>query len=187
MAKALSVWPEWAWAIVNLDKRIENRTYQLPSTAFGKRIAIHASKSIGGGLGGKKGYITAILRMVTAARTAGWFVTTSPFDFNGKIMFAPFGFNDRIRFEKNGVVRFFEQDKIPKGCIVATARIGQRNRDDQSFVKEWGEPTGHHWALFDLNILSEPVPCKGSQSFWSIPIHIIDLSNRQLADQTTHI
>lgn len=177
MAKALSIWPEWAWAIVNLDKRIENRTYYLPSTVSGKRIAIHASKTIGGGLGGKKGAKTAILRMVTAARTAGWLVGGS--DIGGSF---------KIRFEKHGTVKFFEEDKIPKGCIVATAKIGFSINDKKAFFESlWGDALVEHWPLFDLNVLSAPVPCKGSQSFWSIPIPTIDLINRQLADQTTHI
>lgn len=46
---ALTLWPEWAWAICNLDKRVENRTWtpgnRLP---IGSTLAIHAGKHIGG-------------------------------------------------------------------------------------------------------------------------------------------
>jgi hypothetical protein len=50
--RAVTLWPEWAWAISALDKRVENREWhpgwKLPA---GSRIAIHAGKHIGGRAG----------------------------------------------------------------------------------------------------------------------------------------
>ena len=42
--KALSLKQPWLWAITDLDKRIENRTWKPNYNAIGKRIALHASK-----------------------------------------------------------------------------------------------------------------------------------------------
>jgi len=42
--KALTIKQPWAYAITDLDKRIENRTWKPPDWIIGKRIAIHTSK-----------------------------------------------------------------------------------------------------------------------------------------------
>jgi hypothetical protein len=46
--RAITVWPEWAYAICYLGKRIENRSWAPPPSVIGKHIAIHAGKNIGG-------------------------------------------------------------------------------------------------------------------------------------------
>ena len=40
--RALTLWPEWAWAIHHLDKRVENRGWPIPA---GEWFALHAGKS----------------------------------------------------------------------------------------------------------------------------------------------
>lgn len=46
---ALTLWPESAWAICALDKRVENRPWQPGQRIrIGDRFAIHAGKHIGG-------------------------------------------------------------------------------------------------------------------------------------------
>jgi len=42
--KALSIKQPWLWAITDLDKRIENRTWNPPLKIIGQHIALHASK-----------------------------------------------------------------------------------------------------------------------------------------------
>jgi len=44
--KALSLKQHWLYAITDLDKRIENRSWPPPAHIIGKRIALHASKTI---------------------------------------------------------------------------------------------------------------------------------------------
>lgn len=51
MSYALTLWPEWAWAIAHMGKDVENRTWPPPQYIIGKRIAIHAGKYIGGRAG----------------------------------------------------------------------------------------------------------------------------------------
>jgi hypothetical protein len=43
----ITLWPEWAYAICYLGKRVENRSWK-PTRILGRRIAIHAGKHIGG-------------------------------------------------------------------------------------------------------------------------------------------
>lgn len=44
--KALTLWRPWAWPIVAGHKPIENRGWLPPRSIIGKRIAIHAGKSV---------------------------------------------------------------------------------------------------------------------------------------------
>ncbi len=44
--KALTIYQPWAHAIAYLGKRIENRTWAPPISSLGRRIAIHAGKTI---------------------------------------------------------------------------------------------------------------------------------------------
>lgn len=46
--RALTLWPEWVYAIVHLGKRIENRGWPPPESLIGQPFALHAGKSIGG-------------------------------------------------------------------------------------------------------------------------------------------
>lgn len=42
--RALTIQDPWMWAITEMDKRIENRTWKPPLSAIGKTIALHVSK-----------------------------------------------------------------------------------------------------------------------------------------------
>ena len=43
--KALTLWPEWAYAVHHLGKRVENRTWAIP---VGQWFALHAGAHVGG-------------------------------------------------------------------------------------------------------------------------------------------
>ena len=43
--KALTIKQPWLYAITDLDKRIENRTWRPPDFVIGQTIALHASKA----------------------------------------------------------------------------------------------------------------------------------------------
>lgn len=53
---ALTLWPEWAYAVAHLGKDVENRSWPPPQTVIRKRIAIHGGASIGGGSSTKAGF-----------------------------------------------------------------------------------------------------------------------------------
>ena len=66
--RALTLWPEWAWAIHHLDKRVENRTWALP---VGEWFALHAGKHLGGRPGHDAG-VEAVTSVRYMATRAGW-------------------------------------------------------------------------------------------------------------------
>jgi len=53
---ALTLWPEWAYAITDLGKRVENRTWTRESM-LGQDMAIHAGAKIGGSGGVSQGLL----------------------------------------------------------------------------------------------------------------------------------
>ena len=63
---ALTLYPEWAWAIVALDKRVENRSGRSPVVAaarklIGKPLAIHAGAKL-----------VDVESMIATSRIEGW-------------------------------------------------------------------------------------------------------------------
>jgi hypothetical protein len=78
--KALTIQNPWLYAITDLDKRIENRTWKPPASIIGKRIALHASKQPDpAGIGAiyriTNRIISVILpygKIVATAKVLGW-------------------------------------------------------------------------------------------------------------------
>lgn len=72
---ALTLWPEWAWAICHAGKRVENRAWhpgkRLP---VGSRLAIHAGKHIGGrpGQTARDEGLDALFDMGFGSLSFGW-------------------------------------------------------------------------------------------------------------------
>jgi hypothetical protein len=185
--KAITLWPEWAWAIANLDKRIENRIWSPPKGMIGQRIAIHAGANIGGATS-RAGMVRGVEAMIDEAHCAGW----SPVHIGG-------GF---AVFEKGGKKTACSLDVIKTSAIVATATLagcrkehwsqGRRVNGDNSdgprgYIKRNGGPFDlvlalgwqaegqFHWLLEDVRVLDEPIPMKGKQKLWSLPAEIADV------------
>jgi len=60
MRAALTLWPEWAYAVARLGKRVENRTW-IQRPLKGKWLCIHGGKYIGGERGGGAGEVAEVL------------------------------------------------------------------------------------------------------------------------------
>lgn len=43
--KAFTLWRPWPWAFIYAGKRLENRTWHLPRSLLGQRVALHAGKT----------------------------------------------------------------------------------------------------------------------------------------------
>jgi hypothetical protein len=154
---ALTLWPEWAWAITHLDKDMENRGRDLVRgdrrlRATGGRLWIHAGKTVGGG---ELSYADAWEAVIETAEHAGW------------------------RFD--GVEQVFHRDEVqvpapigkarrhllPISALVAVGRVaivlGPRSRRT---VWKVGGQYGH--VLRDMSVMMPPIPCKGAQGLWSV-------------------
>lgn len=148
---AFTLWPEWVWAIANLDKRVENRGWALSPTMIGRRIAIHAGASIGG----RKGKVAeqeGLLGVESMARRAGWAAMAHPLD--------------TTVFVKGDITKRLKPSDITTSAIICTAVLASCTKP--SAPKGWY--TGSYgFELADVHVLPEPIPCAGAQGFWRLP------------------
>ena len=161
--RALTLWPEWAWAVCHLGKDVENRSPGMArvvrNTVGDGWLAIHAGKHIGGrpSLRGSDGAWQAFAH---CAAPAGWQIQGQGADgylhAHGKLgsRAAP----------------------LYRAAIVAVARV--------SFPPPpslWANSGLAQIGLYDVRTLPSPVPCSGKQGLWTVPA---DLSERVLAQVT---
>lgn len=137
---ALTLTPEWAWAVAHLDKRVENRTWKPPARYIGQRIAIHAGKS--------RPDWDAVDLM---AGCAGWRVQRYAHVY-----------------ERPGVRIVFPGPALVRGAIVATAVVRSVREVSQRDIVGW-EAGPFCWDLADVRVLSRPVACPGALSLWALP------------------
>lgn len=162
--KALTLWPEWLWAILYLGKRVENRRW-VPTGFTGERIALHAGAHIGGRAGRsatRRGL--SLLGEMAALHGWSWMLTD---DLDYMSFYSVDGKNDMT---KVNMCIDAEKDMpmckpVARKAIVATAVIGEVFIDD---LPPWGAAGNYHWHLRDVVALSEPVPAKGRQKLWSL-------------------
>jgi len=139
--KALTLWRPWPWAFfyppAELRKRLENRTWPLPKSMLGQRVAFHAGK-YWDAAGAK--YIAA--QMPAATSTAG---------------------------------------QVDQGIIGTVKLVGCVHKEDLfQDAPPSGMPDGQARWFFgpyafvtDAEcLLPKPIPCKGSQGFWTVPPEI---------------
>lgn len=166
--RALTLHPEWAWAVCFLDKRIENRVWRLPPGMADSRIAIHAGKEIGGS---GCDQATAVMRLVEMASYAGWSYYFTQNSHSHQV----------VVFEKGGVEVIFDSEKIAKGGIVAVATFtGSYKPIIRQGAPAWGVLGQHHWYIKDVDVLVVPVACRGAQRLWRIPPDEFSAIRRQL-------
>ena len=141
---AITLWPEWAYAVAHLGKDVENRgdtskrSYVPLRGYVGQRVAIHAGAYIGGrpaGHGPLKWRSSGGMRAMldTASRSAGRPVFVAPSD-------------------------------VVRRCIVCTAVIGPPVTDHPS---TWAVPGAWHFPLFDVRPASSG-PRPGLLGVWRI-------------------
>ena len=171
---ALTLWPEWAWAIDlphPLAKRVENRGYALP---IGVWIYLHAGKHIGGrpGRPSLESGLRAVERM---ARDAGLKATTF------------LGYRDGGAIAVDRHVHTFgaaEINPLTPGSVrrpIVTSAILGRFRvlrvlppgvvEDTEGVRGWKVPDSYG-NVFEYQRLNQPIPCKGAQGLWRLPVEV---------------
>lgn len=155
--RALTIWPEWAWAIAHLDKRVENRGWVAPRwlreaalAPEGAYLAIHAGVSFGGGSTVFRA--EHALPVVAMAQRAGWTVGRA---------------GGRWHFERAGhagAVLSLDAPPVTRAVVAVGRFVGV----DDATVSPWyvGAPQ-HAWVLADVVSLPEPVSCRGALGAWS--------------------
>lgn len=149
--KAVTLWPEWAWAILHLDKRHENRGWQPPEQLHGERLALHAGKTIGGGEQKPPEAFEAVLGM---AERAGWDVDARA---DGSYRFA----------KGNREVVLGSLSEIVTGSIVGTVVLAGAPLPGVRVA--WGVPGQWAWPMRDVRALRHPIPHRGALGLWQVP------------------
>lgn len=155
---ALTIHPEWVWAILRLGKRVENRTWDAPGLV-GKWLAIHGGGAIGGRPIPKRGpseFHRACIQSVATMAARGSGIVLSA----GELQAAP----AHILQEARGIVAI---------CQVA------------GFVR--GEDAGWYigapsigWQLRRVIRLPQPIACPGQQGLWKLSPEIVAAIRLQL-------
>lgn len=163
--KALTIWPEWMWAIANLGKDVENRGYLPPKTIRGQRIALHAGKKVGGKYSLNSGRAVIYYDMMACmARRASILCIWNP---RGKDKCGSISFRGGDRKWKKMVFR-----EMPVGMVVATAVISMNSGifiPGKEAMSPWAAEGQYQWVLEAVNVLKNPVACSGKQGIWNLP------------------
>lgn len=145
--KALTLWPEWAFAIARYGKDGENRTWRLWSSLIGQPLAIHAG-----------------MRPIINPESAESVRSDELWAFKQTLN------SIAIPPEIRGTWR--EIDQI-RGRIVAVVTCGEPT---QRYSSPWSANDGQwFWPFTSVRVLPEPVPCRGAQGLWDVPAHILPL------------
>lgn len=148
---ALTLWPEWAWAITHLGKDAENR-----SERFARQIA----RRVGDGW---LAIHAGVKRPADFAAVAAMYdgqVDAFPGDADDPSASADPGW---LFGGRSGV--FIKDADLPRGAIVALAKIGDVLLPGAR--APWKLTFSAALALSPVLILPEPIPCKGKQGLWT--------------------
>ena len=143
--KALTLWPEWAWAICHLGKNVENRSWVIPPGLY----ALHAGKRFGGRGQHPRDKQYAVDVLFRNARS------------------------ECLTDEQIDRLYKLKPDAIPFGSIVGVIRVtGHTHPKDMTVRVGWydGNAIANHLEL--THTLPNPIPCKGALGLWTVPIDI---------------
>ena len=155
---AITLRPEWAYAICNLGKNIENRTWTPMRSLSGKRkIAIHAGRLIGG-RESYKAFLEGIYEVANTAEKAGFTFHTWREKHKEKDVMCEI-YNSQESF-------CLCRDNIPVSSIVALAQVSEVRK--YPLDTPWYIPGSWGWKLEEIITLIEPVPARGERGMWQI-------------------
>ena len=166
VTRAITLWPEWAFAITHLSKRVENRTWDPPAGVVGTRIAIHAGAHVGGRKA-TRATIEGGEAMQETAEAAGWEIG--------------WGTQDSlcVDFRRQGT-KGQRTQKLTTGAVVATAIVHSVRDADTSVLAgaehDW-DVGPRCWVLRRVRWLIYPVPMKGAQGLWHLGSSAVEKVN----------
>jgi len=148
--KAITLWPEWAWAICHLGKNVENRSWVIPPGLY----ALHAGKRFNGEGNRPQHKEAGLLSVWNTARKQQLTVDQA---------------------STLSALEFVSPD-IPISSIVGLIRVtGHTNYLRQ---EQWNRSMG--WAapgqianhIEVVSVLPTPIPCKGALGLWTVSADI---------------
>jgi hypothetical protein len=171
---ALTLWPEWAWAIDlphQLAKRVENRGYALP---VGVWIYLHAGKHIGG-RPGRPSLESGLRAVEHMARAAGLKAATFLDYSDGGAIAVDRHVHSFGAAEINPLTPGSERRPIITSAILGRFRVlrvlppGLTEICDG--VRGW-KVLDSYGNVFEYRRLNQPIPCKGAQGLWKPPVEV---------------
>lgn len=170
VSRALTIWPEWVFAMRYLGKDIENRTWTQAS-AVGERIALHAGM-YPGGLPGKRAARRGLRVLGAMALRNRW-----SWMLDEDVRFMLFhGSGSKI--DMGSVEMKIDSDHdtgIPlvTGAIVGTAVVDSISSPQDGDLncctfRSWGAVGMYHWHLTDFEFFRDPIPARGKQKIWKL-------------------
>lgn len=147
---ALTLWPEWAYAVAHLGKNVENRVWAPPKNLIGSWLAIHAGKHIGG-KPGDEWTLDGLRELLNMAEELGRELPT---------------FDELI-------------PQIKTSAVVAVAKVVGVIRQPDPLGWYNGEGS-IGWKLDSIITLPEPVACKGNRGLWNLPPDVLALVRAQV-------
>lgn len=155
--KALTLWPEWAFAVHHLGKRVENRTWKIPAGVW---FGLHAGKSPGG-RATMDAACDADMGVRAMASRAGW-----SFDVTaGNIK------TSRVTFTDGAVRVGWNVLKSPTSTLLGIFRVTRHDAPGCGDLTGWRVPD-QVGNVFEYVPLVRPMPCKGAQGLWTIPADV---------------
>lgn len=160
--KAITLWPEWAWAVACLGKDVENRPR--PASFYGLKVGDEFAIHAGAHLGGRPGATTAadaLSEVAFMAKRAGVLVDYDP----------------RAGAIGHAVGRDYHMlstRRYPAQSVVAVATLGACTFNEPS-VGGWQVPGQYGFKLVDVRVLDWPVSCStreypgNRQGGWTLP------------------
>jgi hypothetical protein len=152
--KALTIWQPWASLIIAGAKPYEFRGWRAPASILGQRVVIHAGKH-------------------AAARD-------EVDDMLGLFELFPEESRELCLHADQAVpiLEAFLRGELPIGAGLGTAIVGEP-RLGTEIAEEFGVPRANDsdrdqhanwgWPMLEVEIWSEPEPCRGMQGLWTWP------------------
>lgn len=170
----LTLWPEWAYAIVHYGKPVENRSWPPPKILEGKWIGIHAGKKIGGSEMSERDGIECMLR--TGDRSG--------------VLFDGLRLTSLSSTTYNRLVaHMIETVRSQSSRLVAVARLGSASPPVESayLMRQWRVLAQWGWQFSEMAPLSEPIQCRGAQGLWRLSEEMTARVKASLSDPQRRI
>ena len=155
--RALTLYPEFAWAIHALDKRVENRGWALPLNQW---FALHAGKNIGG-RASAEGREEGLISLQQMAERAGWTVARE----HRQVVQTT-----RLWFKRKDHPRVLvvNVDEIPTSALTGAFRVLRIEPPHLGDLGGWRAPA-QVGNVIEYRPLATIIPgVKGKQGLWTL-------------------
>lgn len=151
--KALTLWPIWAWAILNLDKDVENRSWRPPLDGP-RRFLLHAGATLS--------WARHATMLGDVARRAGWRIHAT---------------EGGLAFVKGGLEKVLKKDSLPMSSLVGELEVVSCTNASNS---PWAQPGELHWGIRLTHRFGRPIPASGALGFWDVEGFALHDATQQL-------